>query len=444
MNEVLIDNVSCDENNTKISNYLNRRKTTRTLISVFCAAALLLSSAACSSSSSEPSYNNVDESVQDYQDVQDTKSDDGSSKYRDILDKDVGDLVTFGEYEWYITEKSDSTCTLLCKDSLTKLGYNSDDSKDNTSWKGSQIYKWINDDENIHLTDDEKSVMVEKDDGYVTLLTEDEIENLDKSIDRTDGAWWGYPNDEKGKVPFFAMVIDGDDIIEVGDVLVENSGLNLFIGVRPAVRLSFDDAEANEPAESETETENSENYSKILEKDFKDVVHFGKYDWYIIDKRSDGVTLLSKDIVTKKEFYDEEILTINDVTWEDSDKEVTKVDWMNSTLHTWLNEDFYNEFSDEEKKLIAETKNKTDETIYTVDNVFLLSADEFNNLTSEEDLFEDESILICKDKWWLRNQGYAWSDVAYVENDLAFANLFGTIANDKDIGVRPAINLKFE
>ena len=154
-----------------------------------------------------------------------------------------------------------------------------------------------------------------------------------------------------------------------------------------------------------------------------DVVSFGGYDWYVINKRDDGVTLLMKENLTTKAYNDSE----TDVTWE------------TCTLRTYLNGEFYNGsgFSDEDRKKIVNTNNTNPNNpgYGTGDYIFLLSIDEANALTK---------TIRADSKgnwWWLRSPG---------SNSKKAASVYGyggvnTDGSDVDYlgGVRPALNLKF-
>ena len=159
-----------------------------------------------------------------------------------------------------------------------------------------------------------------------------------------------------------------------------------------------------------------------------DVVSFGGYEWYIIDKTNENCTLLCKGIVECKRYHEEN----RDITWH------------SCTLRRWLNNEFFNEFAAEEKKLIADTtivnsdnaKYETRGGIKTVDKIFLLSLDE------AEKYMMNKKFFAINQMWWLRSPGYQRSSAALVNsngslNDLGFyVNYY--------YGVRPALNLKFE
>ena len=158
------------------------------------------------------------------------------------------------------------------------------------------------------------------------------------------------------------------------------------------------------------------------------IIKFGKYEWYIIRKSNNTVTLLCKDIVAKKPYSEE----TDDITWE------------KCTLRKWLNEDFYSGFTDEEKAMIARTKceNKgnskygTNGGHDTEDYIFLLSIDEAGAV--------NESMRAVGSWWWLRSPGKYQSYAAFV-NGVGNGSLddHGFDVNSK-YGVLPALNLEFK
>ncbi|WP_294473705.1 DUF6273 domain-containing protein [uncultured Ruminococcus sp.] len=147
-----------------------------------------------------------------------------------------------------------------------------------------------------------------------------------------------------------------------------------------------------------------------------DVVSFGGYDWYVINKRDDGVTLLMKKSFIKKGYNDEYV----DVTWE------------TCTLRAYLNNEFYNSFSDDDKAKIALTHN-TNPNNDTDDYIYLLSTDEAEAL--------DNSIRDIGEYWWLRSPGGS-SDraVEVYPGGRVYSDGYAVPYED---GVRPALNLKF-
>ncbi|HCJ42138.1 DUF6273 domain-containing protein [uncultured Ruminococcus sp.] len=158
-----------------------------------------------------------------------------------------------------------------------------------------------------------------------------------------------------------------------------------------------------------------------------DVVSFGGFDWYVIDKRDDGVTLLMKDNLMNKAYNDSSA----NVTWEAC------------TLRTFLNDEFYNSFSDDDKAKIALTHNTNPNNPEgdsisggndTDDYIYLLSIDEANAL--------DNSIRANGSWWWLRSPGIYSFVAALVDGDGSVITL-GGVVDDTERGVRPVLNLKF-
>ncbi len=177
----------------------------------------------------------------------------------------------------------------------------------------------------------------------------------------------------------------------------------------------------------------------IQEASVGDVVLFGDIRWYVIAKSEAGCTLLSEEPVIKMPFNEAGYNTSG--AWEDS------------TLRTWLNEKFYNTFTEEEKALIAVTHNINPENREngtsggsdTDDYIFLLSVDEANAL--------DKKVRHCGDWygmahqwWWLRSPGANSSYTAYVgagNDSNAKIDTNGDISGNDYGAVRPALNLRF-
>ena len=138
-----------------------------------------------------------------------------------------------------------------------------------------------------------------------------------------------------------------------------------------------------------------------------DIVVFGDIRWYVIAKTENGCTLLSEKPVIKMAF--------NKAGYQ------TSGTWYDSTLRSWLNEKFYNTFTEEEKALIVKTHNLnpasreygTPGGSDTDDYIFLLSVDEANAL--------DKKVRHCgywygmdHQWWWLRSPGVNADYTAYV------------------------------
>ena len=183
---------------------------------------------------------------------------------------------------------------------------------------------------------------------------------------------------------------------------------------------------------------------ELADADVGDIVIFGDIRWYVTAKTDTGCRLLSEKPVIKLP-YDGEFQK-SDTTWE------------NSTLRAWLNEGFYNTFTDEEKALIEKTHNiNPDNSEYgtsggadTDDHIFLLSIDEAKTL--------DDQVRKCgrwysvrNQWWWLRSPGANSRYAAYVgkggnidnggEGDIDCA---GDVVSNTYGAVRPALELRFD
>ena len=160
-----------------------------------------------------------------------------------------------------------------------------------------------------------------------------------------------------------------------------------------------------------------------------DIVVFGDIRWYVIAKTESGCTLLCEKPVIKMAFNEAGYNTSG--TWEDS------------TVRGWLNEKFYNTFSEEEKALIEKTHNITPGANDTDDYIFLLSVDEADAL--------DKKIRHCgywynmsHQWWWLRSPGVN-GYTAYVgkgNDSNAEIDPDGDFSANDYGAVRPALNIR--
>ena len=150
-----------------------------------------------------------------------------------------------------------------------------------------------------------------------------------------------------------------------------------------------------------------------------DIVKFGKYDWYVINKTDSEVTLLCKEKVNNKMFNDN----------------YSADGWKGCTLRDWLNTEFLNEFSNDEKNDIADTTCITDKNglnVETTDKVFLLDIVEADKLNAD--------IRSSGFAWWLRSSGDNDYRAALVSSEGKI--LENGVLVDNSNPVRPAINIK--
>lgn len=145
----------------------------------------------------------------------------------------------------------------------------------------------------------------------------------------------------------------------------------------------------------------------------QDVVYFGKYNgnpiaWQILDTQEHKVLLIAKEVIDEMAY----------------NTEYKSIDWENSTIRKWLNEDFYNTFDETEKAKILKDES---------DNIFLLSNNDVKNY---------KKLKNVNTTWWIRTSGDETTKAMYVTSN-------GNIVEKGDIvtklhGVRPSIWLNLD
>jgi hypothetical protein len=177
------------------------------------------------------------------------------------------------------------------------------------------------------------------------------------------------------------------------------------------------------------------------------VTEFGGYDWRVLDVRDGKALLITKAIVEVRAYHGKTGV----VTWADCD------------LRGYLNGEFYESFSPQDRQRIAETRNVNKENPWfwvtpeggaayedTVDKIFLLSIEEVvehfgdsgrllqgplsADASDDEhsflsDRYNDNRVACDKEgtsfRWWLRTRQARGDCAAYVNAD-------GQIAVDID------------
>jgi hypothetical protein len=182
-----------------------------------------------------------------------------------------------------------------------------------------------------------------------------------------------------------------------------------------------------------------------------DVIKFGAYEWQVLDVKDGKALLITQDITHVNMPYNQEY---GEFTWEAC------------SLRKWLNNDFFNSFSQTEQSCIAVTNNTNENNQWfgtnggntTQDKVFLLSIEEVaryfgdsgqlkNKNSDNEDFISDQfnqkRIAKYNDNvawWWLRSPGYASDRVAIVRDDGSVSMDGNGVGNGYDDGgVRPAL-----
>lgn len=198
-----------------------------------------------------------------------------------------------------------------------------------------------------------------------------------------------------------------------------------------------------------------------------DKLVFGEYEWLILDVKEDKALLLTKDIIELRDYHNKAI----DITWKDCE------------LRRYLNDEFYNKFSNKDRARIIETSNINPDNLWykadggenTMDHIFILSIDDVVRT-----YFGDSSRLLDypgknqrywfqrKDEnnikrraefmnspwwWWIRTPGKNNRVAVYIHGDGNIGiqgngvskrntNVIHQLTNDNRGGVRPALWIK--
>ncbi len=245
-------------------------------------------------------------------------------------------------------------------------------------------------------------------------------------------------------------------------ILHDNADLPLefsFIGVRPAVWVTFD----NDVIKTEPENEPivyTANIEGIRNAKIGESITFGTYEqdnhfgngeeaieWIVLDKKDGKALLLSKYILAAKEYHFE----FAPMTWE------------KCTLRGWLNEEFFQTaFNEKEQKVIVESLIENSNNKYTgvdggkntKDKVFLLSIDEAcyyydsNPKTKDSNRCATETRAAAfwgysSNLWWLRSLGGYSTAASYVFVD-GTVDCYSPYTVDTELGVRPAMWVNYE
>ena len=174
-----------------------------------------------------------------------------------------------------------------------------------------------------------------------------------------------------------------------------------------------------------------------------DIIPFGAHQWRVLALQGSRALIISENVL-ELEAYHEIGVT---VTWEDC------------TLRQYLNETFYNTFSEANKSRITEVMNiNIDNQLYgtnggnnTQDKIFLLSLAEVvqyfgdsgqlgtNNVISDE--YNSNRIATYNGSavwWWLRSPGF-YSHNASSVDFAGHIRLDGRVVSHASNGVRPAL-----
>jgi len=208
-------------------------------------------------------------------------------------------------------------------------------------------------------------------------------------------------------------------------------------------------------------------------------ITFGGSQWRVLDVKDNTALIISEQLIGLRSYHSSK----TDITWE------------KCSLREYLNNEYYNKFTEEEKARIIETKNSNPPNLWygtkggadTVDKIFLLSLEEvvkyfgdsgdYKNKKRQEVDFDKTTAIdidsgnykivtfespngyhvsdkyndarIAKDKsgrrysgWWLRTPGENSNYAAFVDHVGSLIVSGGWVGPPGSLGVRPAMWVK--
>lgn len=187
-----------------------------------------------------------------------------------------------------------------------------------------------------------------------------------------------------------------------------------------------------------------------------DIITFGNYNWLVLANKEAKILVIAKDIIELRWYH----------------REFVNITWADCELRRYLNNNFFNTFSQDEKARIIAVTNTNSENpwfnttggIATTDSIFLLSLKEaceyfgdsnenLRNKGSQKWLIDDKNNSKRQAKygsdfhWWrLRSPGYYGRTSASVSsNGNVYVRGNGVYGRPRDGGgVRPALWLKLD
>jgi hypothetical protein len=169
-------------------------------------------------------------------------------------------------------------------------------------------------------------------------------------------------------------------------------------------------------------------------------IHFGAYDWRVLDVQDGKALIITKDIIEKRAYNEKNV----------------SVTWKTCSLRAWLNREFLEHFNADERARILETHNvNNDNAQYgtnggnaTTDNAFILSINEAQNpffFKYEHDRSANYQGNACG--WWLRSPGGHDNYAAEITPIYGTIGEYGHVVYDYEFGfygVRPAMWIKID
>ena len=399
-------------------------------------------------------------------------------------------LIEFGDILWRVLDERDGKKLMISEYVLDFRTYH-DDFIDVT-WEHSDIRRWLNRDFYSQFTVAERAQIIEveviNDDNLweprtpggrdtmdkIFLLSVEEVvryfgDSGELAIPRSrddfqDG--WGFFDEfddnrkarlkdsdfaapwwlrSPGSVSVFAAFVDSD-----GSVFVNSPvGVDNEIGVRPTLWISIATIDYRDFDELPINLEPDEDGIRGT------IIEFGGLNWRVLDAKEDRIFVISDYVLEFRQYHD----TFEEITWS-----------TDSYIRLWLNNEFYNTFTEEERSRIIEatvTNNVnpwfgTPTGVETTDKIFLLSLEEVvyyfgdsgelaiprpRDYTHPEwwgfndQYARDRRALLLGEGhytwWWLRSSGVSNYTITYVCVD----GSIGVYGHRVDVtgGIRPAM-----
>lgn len=165
----------------------------------------------------------------------------------DIKNCNIGDVIHFGAFDWFVYARENNVISLLCKDSVKTGTYHSANTK--MTWENCDLRKWLNGEFYGQFSSEEKALIMKTHlkttwnlpyftrggnatDDFIFLLSIKEAQKIDPNMLKLDTIWWlrspGYEQNRAADV-FTNGLID-----KKGCLL-----LHQFHAVRPAMNLDL-------------------------------------------------------------------------------------------------------------------------------------------------------------------------------------------------------------
>jgi len=180
-----------------------------------------------------------------------------------------------------------------------------------------------------------------------------------------------------------------------------------------------------------------------------DIIQFGGFEWRVLEADYDEhkALILSDKVITQ-------------IAYHGSDVAEGGISYADSSVRMYLNGDFYDLFSEEEKAIIINTPNVTNDnpkysippyrnedgtpgSVSTEDNIFLLSSEEFDTYIGDADAWYKYDAETERESWWLRSPGTHELSAEFVFCD-GKVLVHGSRVISIEGGLRPALWLNLQ